>query len=207
MTGILAIVLDNGDMVKHAAFADDLFGAGLIESLKIWWDAIIKVGPLLGYTAKPSKSWLIIKEQYLELAKSVFIETGINITTEGRRHQGAIVGSEAFQLEYVNNKIDEWIKEILALSEIAKIEPHAAYAAFIHGMQHKYTYIMRTIPNIAEPILRLDQAITDHFIKALFVNQEFSEQDRVLFSLPVKLGGLGVSLFHQKCLKSSIIIP
>ena len=26
------------------------------------------------------------------------------------------------------------------LSEIAKIEPHAAYTAFTHGLKHRYTY-------------------------------------------------------------------
>ena len=44
-------------------------------------------------------------------AKSVFRKVGIIITTEGRRHLATIVGSEAFNLECVNNKLDEWIKK------------------------------------------------------------------------------------------------
>ena len=66
----------------------------------------------IGYYAKPSKSWLIVKLEYLEDAKEVFKGTGIQITTEGQRHLGAVVGSEHFKLEYVTGKIDGWIAEL-----------------------------------------------------------------------------------------------
>ena len=41
-----------------------------------------------------------------------------------------------------------WIDEIKELARIARIHQHAAYAAFTQGLQHRYTYIMRTISNI-----------------------------------------------------------
>ena len=79
--------------VKYAAFADDLFGAGKFDHLRKWWDAIVNLGPYIGYHAKASKSWLIVKVQYYEIAKIVFENSGLNITTEGRKHLGAVVGS------------------------------------------------------------------------------------------------------------------
>ena len=74
---LLSIVWVNG--IKQEAFADDLTGAGKIKDLKIWWDNIIAHGPFLGYTAKPSKSWLIVKHQHLQYAHQVFSNSGLNI--------------------------------------------------------------------------------------------------------------------------------
>lgn len=62
------------DAIKQEAFADDLNGAGKLFALKVWWDTIREFGPCLGYFAKPSKSWLIVKQQYLDLAKSIFTD-------------------------------------------------------------------------------------------------------------------------------------
>ena len=36
---------------------------------------------------------------------------------------GTVIGSTSYKEDYMNEKIDQWIKEIKLLSEIAKIEP------------------------------------------------------------------------------------
>ena len=108
---------------REAAYADDLTGAGTIDELKKWWDMVIKYGPFIGYYAKPSKSWLIVKPAHLEYAAQVFAGSGLQITVEGKRHLGAVVGSEEFKTEYVTGKIDEWIDELVMLEKIAKIDP------------------------------------------------------------------------------------
>ena len=46
-----------------------------------------------------------------------------------------------------------------SLADIAKTQPHAAYSAFIHGEQHKYTYFLRTIAGISENLKPLDEVI------------------------------------------------
>ena len=83
------------------------------------------------------------------------------------------------------------MKEIETLAEIALIEPHAAYAVYVHGFQHKFTFVMRTIPGIENHLKKLDDVITNKLIKNLFKSQ-CSELERKLFALPVKLGGLGI---------------
>ena len=50
------------------------------------------------------------------------------------------------------------------LAEVADIFPHAAYAAFTHGLFSRWSYLMRTIPDITDflawlPYVRLQ--ITD----------------------------------------------
>ena len=74
-------------IARQAAYADDLAGCGNIDQLKRWWDIVIKYGPYIGYQAKPSKSWLIVKDEYLEYAKTVFAGTGLQITNVGKRHR------------------------------------------------------------------------------------------------------------------------
>ena len=198
MSAIIRFTVDdeitlNAGKVKQAAFADDLTGAGKLSALRTWWDAIIETGKFVGYHAKPSKSWLIVKKQYLEIANQIFDGAGIKITSTGKRHLGAVIGNEAFKEEYVSEKIEEWVSEVESLAEIALIEPHAAYAAYVHGYQHKYTFLMRTIPGIEDLLKKLDHVITTKLIRNLF-NRECSEIERKLFSLPVKFGGLGINV-------------
>ena len=178
-------------ITKQAAFADDLAGAGPLELLRSWCDAIVKLGPFLSYHPEPSKSWLIVKQSYLEEANIVFAGSGIKITGEGRKHLGAVVGSQDYKLEFINKQIDWWVRELLILSEIALVEPHAAYSAFTHGYRHKFTYTMRTIDGISQELIRLDEAI-NKLVQNLFYGHDVSAVDRKIISLPVRMEGLGL---------------
>ena len=120
----------------------------------------------------------------------IFENQGLNITSDGRKHLGVSIGSEAFKTQFVDEAVTEWVKEMDKLSEIAITESHATDTAFIHDVRHKYTYAMRTIPNISEKLKVLDK-VMDNFISCLLNNHSCSRTERILFSLPVKLGGLG----------------
>ena len=139
-----------------------------------------------------ANQWLIVKEEYALKAQEVFEGTEINITTKGRRHLGAIIGSPEFKIEYVNSKVNTWIDEVEKLSEIAKVEPHAAYAAYTHGMKHKFSYLIRTIPNSKEQLQPLEDTIRKKFIKSILNGYECNDTERQLLSLPPKFGGLGI---------------
>ena len=54
-----------------------------------------QVGPL--YFPRPSKFYLVAKKQYLENAIETFRGSEGKITTKGKKHLGAAVGSEDFQ--------------------------------------------------------------------------------------------------------------
>ena len=53
---------------------------------------------------------------------------------------GAVVGTDEFKDEFVSEKIDTWIEELAELGEIAKVESHVAYCAYVFGLQHRYTW-------------------------------------------------------------------
>ena len=81
-------------------------------------------------------------------------------------------------------KIDGWIEELKMLEKVAKIDPHIAYCAFVFGIQHRYTYLLRTIPNISQNLKKLDEAIDLYLVKHLVQNHEISVLERKWFSLP-----------------------
>ncbi len=93
-----------------------------------------------GYHAKASKIWLVVKPELLPLASDIFANSGVNITVEGRRHLGAALGTRSFTEAYVNDKVHEWMGEVVQLSLIASSQPHAAYAALTHGLISKWMY-------------------------------------------------------------------
>ena len=86
---------------KQCWFADDASGAGTAIQLKKWWDTLIEYC----YHPKDDKCWLITKPEKEEIIREIFKETEINITTEGKRHLGAVVGSRSYLNEYVNEKV------------------------------------------------------------------------------------------------------
>ena len=89
----------------------------------------------------------------------MFKETIINSTTEGKRHLGEALRSKSFRDEYAPGKVSDWCDELDRLSEIAKSQPQASYTAFIHGQQGKFNYFMRTIPEMHEHMLEVDEKI------------------------------------------------
>ena len=101
-----------------------------------------------------------------------------------------------YKNSYIDGKVEEWCDRISRLSEIAMSHPHAAFAAFIHGEQHRYTYFMRTIQGISENLKPLDKIIDEKFIPALF-GRSINPEERELFALQVKEGGLGIRQNHQ----------
>ena len=114
----------------QAWYADDATAGGNINDLKTWWDDIEKTGPDYGYHPNASKTWLIVKENHLEAAKAAFQGTEVQITTKGKRHLGAAIGTPSFVESYVQKKVSGWIEEVKHLSSTAVTQPHTAYGAF-----------------------------------------------------------------------------
>lgn len=133
-----------------------------------------------------------MKEEFLEKAKQLFEGTNVNITVQGKRHLGAAIGSREYTERYVGDKVKMWTQEVLQLADIATSQPHAAYAAFVHGLSSHWTYLSRTIPEINDLFQPLENAIHQVFIPSPTGQSPCSKKTRDLLTLPVKLGGLGL---------------
>ena len=66
--------------------------AGKLSSIKDYWSQLISIGSKFGYFPKASKSYLTVKEDQLPNATTLFDNSNLNITVEGKRYLGAIVG-------------------------------------------------------------------------------------------------------------------
>ena len=106
-------------------------------------------GPPLGYFPTPQKCWLIVKPEKERPAKAIFSETTINIITEGRKHLGAALGSRVLFEEYVDEKVEKRVAQVTRLAEFATTQPQSSYAAFVFGLRHRWTYLLRTQPDTA----------------------------------------------------------
>ena len=92
----------------------------------------------------------------------------------------------------MSKKVCSWTAEVSTLADIAANRPHAAYCAFTHGMIGRWTYLMRTIPNVSHLFQPLEDAIRLKLIPSLTGHSACSAQEREVLSLPCRLGGLSV---------------
>ena len=79
---------------KYAAYADDISCVEILRNILTWWSKLNTFVPKIGYFPKADKSWLIVKPGKYEAAKSIFKDTSFDITNDGKRHIGAVVGTE-----------------------------------------------------------------------------------------------------------------
>ncbi len=182
------------DTCRQIWYADDSAAWGSLDQLRSWWSQLSRIGPGFGYFANPSNTWLVVKESKLEDATATFAGSGVNITCSVRPYLGAAIGSDLFVKEYVEAKVTSWVALTRQLSEIAKSQPQAAFSAFTHGLQSKWTFVSRVIPNISHLLEPLDTAIRCELIPALTGHPPPSDLECALLALPARLGGLGLRL-------------
>ena len=153
---------------KQVWYADDSSAAGSLDSISLWWKSLQHHGPLFGYFINPSKTWLLTKAEHLDKAEALFQNTQVNITTQGRPYLGAPLGNPDYVQSFVSNKVNSWMEEINVLSDVALSQPHAALAAFTHGMIHKFTYLCRTTPDIDQLLSPLENLIRSRLLPAVW---------------------------------------
>ena len=66
-------------------------------------------------------------------AQNLFANSSVNITAEGKRHLGAVIGSTEYRDEYVKSLVKDWDNQLNILSTIAETQPQAVYLAFAGG--------------------------------------------------------------------------
>ena len=125
--------------------ADDAAATGTIQKLYEWYNILVVEGKKYGYFVNGKKSCLVAKsEQIAELARLLFGDK-VNITTEGKRHLGAVIGSEEYKKEYCDELVNNWVNQLNVVSDFATTQLHAAYIAYTKGFKSRFTYFLRII--------------------------------------------------------------
>ena len=192
--GTLRLIHKLPNCVQHIWLADDASAGGQIDHLRTWWDSIQEMGPDFGYLCNAGKSSLIVKEEDLPRAESMFSGTGIIITVEGKKHLGAPLGTDVFGEYFISAKVAKWVEEIKQLSIIAESQPHAAYSALTNGLIGRWTFLMRVVPSISEMLQPLEDAIRLHLLPAITGRAALCDAERRALALPVRDGGLGIPI-------------
>ena len=86
----------------------------------------------------------------------------------------------------------QWADEVDRLSSIALSQPQAAYTALTHGLSDKWLYFLCTIPDISHHMERLEMSIRSKLIPAIINRSPLNNDERKLFALPARLGGMGI---------------
>ena len=93
--------------------------------------------------------------------------------------------------------VNQWSEELTLLSEIAITQPQSAYACFVGGYQHRFSYIIRTIPNMKDYLQPIEDIIRHQFIPAITDGKVVNDLERNLLSLPPNMGGFGLKNIRE----------
>ena len=67
----------------------------------------------------------------------------------------------------MNDKVQGQTKDIMNLDEVASSQPHAAYAAYVHGLSSRWSYLLKIVPDIDDLLQPLENAIHHRLIPVL----------------------------------------
>jgi hypothetical protein len=171
-------------------YADDAAAVGKLEDLAHWLRSLMLKGPAYGYFPEPAKSYLIVAPEFVEQAKEVFEQFGVNVVS-GQRFLGGFIGNETEKEIHIRKKVANWSANVKRLAEVALSQPQAAFAALTKSLQFEWSYCQRVIPACSELFTPLEDALKDIFLPAC-IGHEVSHNDRIVFSLPARNGGLGI---------------
>ncbi|EJK45710.1 hypothetical protein THAOC_35662 [Thalassiosira oceanica] len=116
-------------------------GEGTMSSLL---SNLVEHGAKYGYNPKTEKCLDICMEEDKAVAKQEFLSRGLELQfVRVQRYLDGHVVSKESKEQYVNLKVE-------ALAEIAKTHPQTVHAAFTFCLQHKWMYMCRVIPGIAQ---------------------------------------------------------
>ena len=163
-----------------------------LGELKKCWGVLNESGPSLGYFPDAKKCWLIVKPEKEEAERDLFGQTSINISTQGQKRLGAVLGSRSYLGEYVSEQVDDWVGQVVKLAEFAATQPQAWNAACTFGLKHKWMYyLIRTLSDIEELLEPLERAISDVQIPSI-TGHTCTTSERELLTLPLRKWGLGL---------------
>ena len=180
--------------VEQIWFADDSALGGM------WTNSIIggirlhvQKGPALGYYANPKKTWLVLKEDQHENAVKCFEDTDVRSPQVCKGYWGSPLGASSFKKTYFQLKVDKLKEKFQSLVEIAATQPQVIYAALIISINNKWSYLVRTTETIGHLLQPIEDVLRHDLIPAITGRQE----ERRMFALPTRLGGLGIEILPE----------
>ena len=149
-------------------------------------------GPLYGYDPNPSKCCVVVDSPCYDCAVQIFSPIGVQVVTS-HRFLGGFLGDTSARDEFVSCKVRQWVSDITHLAQLAVPQPQAAFAALTKCLEGEWVYLQRVIPGCGSLFSDLTDILRTSFLPALF-GCEITSLEQQLFLLPVRFGGLGLSV-------------
>ena len=161
---------------KECWSADDATRCGPLQNVRVWWDELTMAGTDLGYYPNAGEC----SQSLIRKRRSIFEQTAINITTEGRKHQGAAIGSTSYLKHYVNGrKRNGW----------GRFQNWLNLLCLTFGLKYRWTYFLGTLPDTEDLLVPLECAIADAQ-KPSITDHNCTQAEHELLALPVRIGGI-----------------
>jgi hypothetical protein len=181
-------------------YADDSAAVGFLDSLASWYDVIATKGPDYGYHVNSDKLVVIVpEERHLEAVRDHLRTAyggafGKAEIVSGAVYLGGYVGDEEGRKTKTAEKVGTWTKKLKKLAEAAASVPQAHYRCLTMAAQHWPDYYQRAVPTTADEFAPFEEAVRQHSIPAITGRkQPVSDAERLMFSLPARKGGLGIT--------------
>ena len=176
-------------MVTQKWYADDGNAVGSLKSLVALHQKLQKHGPAFGY--KLTKCNLIVKESSLEKAKKSFDSNDIEIVP-GHRVLGSTIGSKAACDEFREKVTTEYQHQVENLPSTPE-NRRKTYITLSHKVYRTNSFsLSRTTPDMERLLQETEKTISEKLLPALSGKTTHTEEQRLLFSLPLKNGGLNI---------------
>ena len=110
----------------------------------------------------------------------------------GYHFLGGFIGSKELTKQFIADKIDAWLVCVDKQAWAAEKQPQAVYAAMAKSLQFEWSFVQRIIPNCESSFALLQDKINTTFWPAVY-GTDISQQELCLFTLPARMGGMGVN--------------
>ena len=90
--GVMLLIHRLNHLARQLWLADDAY----LTDLMAWWKKLNQLGPAFWYYPNASKTWLVVKEEHLELAQELFAAQGVKVATSGHKRIGSAIGDETY---------------------------------------------------------------------------------------------------------------
>ena len=91
----------------------------------------------------------------------------------------------------MKEKVTDWFSQLRVLSEFSKSQLLAACASFCFGKQNKFSYFLRTIPEMNDLMQPVDKIVQNLLLPAIS-GEKFFAKERELYLFLVRSEGLGI---------------
>ena len=130
---------------------------------------------------------IVVDKKDEESANACFHNSGIKVVNV-YCFLGGFIGSK----ELTKDKIDAWLVRVDNLVWAAELQPQALYAAMAKSLQFEWSFVQRIIPNCESSFALLQDKLNTTFWPAFF-STDISQLELFLFTLPARMGGMGVN--------------